>query len=85
MWLYNAEITNSKGLVVSTTANWVFNFIVVGTYRPMLDYDRAFPFYLYTGFNWIFVIFAWKLMIETKGQTPDQIEDELIGPKKYDN
>ena len=82
MWLYNAEITNSKGLVASTTVNWLGYFLIVGTYTPMHDADPALPFYIYTFFNLLFIAFAWRLMIETKGQTPDQIEEELIKNNK---
>jgi hypothetical protein len=79
MWLYNAEITNSKGITISTVLNWIGFVIVVYSYTLLRAYISTYCwFYIYAGANLLFGFFAWKFMIETKDLTPEQIEAILI-------
>ncbi|KAH7014232.1 general substrate transporter [Microdochium trichocladiopsis] len=68
----------SKGVALSTSTNWICNFIVGIITPPMLE-SWGFGTYLFYG-AWcaIAVVWAWAFVVETKGKTLEQI-DELFG------
>jgi SP family xylose:H+ symportor-like MFS transporter len=66
---------------IATFCLWVANFLVSQTF-PMLDeqpwlvrmFRHAFPFWLYAFFCAISIVFVWRFVPETKGQTLEAIE-----------
>ena len=70
-----------RALAMATLCLWVANFIVSQTF-PMMDehpglvkiFNHGFPFFLYAGFCVMLVAVMVKLVPETKGKTPEEIE-----------
>jgi hypothetical protein len=79
MWVYNAEIANSDVLALSTIANWTGYLIIVLMYPIMVaTLNASDVFFVYAGFNLIFLIFQRKYVFETNRLNPNQIEDLLV-------
>jgi len=74
-WIYNAEVTNAKGVSFSITVQWIFNLIILFVYFMLA---RAIGFegvmFVLAGTNLSLLIFSTKYMIETKGLTGHEIE-----------
>jgi sugar porter (SP) family MFS transporter len=84
VWLLISEIfplgVRSKGMSVSTVANWGANFLVAATFLSLSKaITRQGIFFLYAGIGVIAVIvFAWKVP-ETKDRTLEDIQEDLVG------
>lgn len=76
VWILCSEIQPLKcrdfGITCSTTTYWVANMIIgaLGT------------FWLYTGFNLVFIVITVYLVPETKNVTPERIERNLMSGEK---
>ncbi len=89
-WVILSEIFPTKirgrAMAIATLCLWVANFLVSQTF-PMMDenfwlvetFHRGFPFFLYTGFCVILVLFMIIAVPETKGKTLEEIERSWIG------
>jgi SP family galactose:H+ symporter-like MFS transporter len=78
-WLMIAEIypLRLRGLAmgVATTANWASNLVVSSTFLTLTDtFGPSRTFWLYGLLTIASVIFAYKLVPETKGRTLEAIE-----------
>ena len=84
-WVILSEIfptrIRGRAMSIATFGLWVANFIVSQTF-PMLDahpwlvrmFRHAFPFWLYAFFCAVSIVFVWRFVPETKGQTLEAIE-----------
>lgn len=71
------------GITCSTTTNWVANMIIGATILSLLDsIEPAGTFWLYTGFNLVFIVITYMLVSENKGVTLEHIEKNLMSGKK---
>jgi MFS transporter, SP family, galactose:H+ symporter len=79
-WLLIAEIypLRVRGLAmgVATTANWASNLVVSLTFLSLTEaLGPSLTFWVYGLLTVVAVIFAYKLVPETKGRTLEEIED----------
>ncbi|WP_352410499.1 sugar porter family MFS transporter [Mixta sp. BE291] len=87
VWILCSEIQPLKcrdfGITCSTTTNWVSNMIIGATFLTLLDLiGAAGTFWLYTGFNLVFIVITFWLIPETKNVTLEHIEKNLMAGKK---
>ncbi len=87
VWILCSEIQPLKcrdfGITCSTTTNWVANMIIGATFLSLLgSIGAAGTFWLYTGFNLLFIVITFLLVPETKGITLEHIERNLMAGKK---
>jgi len=87
VWILCSEIQPLKcrdfGITCSTTTNWVANMIIGATFLSLLgSIGAAGTFWLYTGFNLLFIVVTFLLVPETKGVTLEHIEKNLMAGKK---
>ncbi|MFT4269908.1 MAG: sugar porter family MFS transporter [Pantoea sp.] len=87
VWILCSEIQPLKcrdfGITCSTTTNWIANMIIGATFLSLLDSIGASgTFWLYTGFNLVFIAITIFLVPETKNITLEHIEKNLMSGKK---
>lgn len=87
VWILCSEIQPLKcrdfGITCSTTTNWVANMIIGATFLSLLgSIGPAGTFWLYTGFNLLFIVITIYLVPETKNVTLEHIEKNLMAGKK---
>lgn len=90
VWTLCSEIQPLRGrdfgIGVSTVTNWIGTFIVGATFLTLLNrFGHANTFWLYAGFNALFILFTWALVPETKGVTLEKIERNLMDGKPLRN
>lgn len=83
IWILCSEVQPIKGrdfgIAVSTLTNWVANFVVGFTFLSLLNnFGHAQTFWLYSGFNVLFLFFTFFLVPETKNITLEHIERNLM-------
>ncbi len=84
-WVILSEIFPTKirgrALALSTLCLWIANFVVSQTF-PMMNENRwlvgtfhhAFPFWVYGTLCLVEILFVWRMVPETKGQSLEEIE-----------
>ncbi|MGG6136672.1 sugar porter family MFS transporter [Pantoea allii] len=87
VWILCSEIQPLKcrdfGITCSTTTNWVANMIIGATFLSLLgSIGAAGTFWLYTGFNLLFIVITVYLVPETKNVTLERIEKNLMAGEK---
>ncbi len=87
VWILCSEIQPLKcrdfGITCSTTTNWVANMIIGATFLSLLgSIGAAGAFWLYTGFNLVFIVITVYLVPETKNVTLERIEKNLMAGEK---
>ncbi len=87
VWILSSEILPLKcrdfEIASSTTTNWVANMIIGATFLSLLgSIGPAGTFWLYTGFNQIFIVITFLLIPEPKEVTLEHIEKSLMSGKK---
>jgi MFS family permease len=86
-WLLIAEIypLRVRGLAmgVATTANWASNLLVALTFLTLTEtFGPSLTFWLYGLLTVVALIFAYRLVPETKGKTLEAIEAFWRGPRE---
>ena len=86
IWILCSEVQpiNGRdfGIALSTLTNWVANFVVGATFLTLLNnFGHAQTFWLYGGFNVIFILLTVFLVPETKNITLEFIERNLMAGK----
>ena len=86
IWILCSEVQPIKGrdfgIAISTLTNWVANFVVGFTFLSLLNnFGHAQTFWLYAGFNVVFLLITFFLIPETKGVTLEHIERNLMAGK----
>ena len=86
IWILCSEVQPIKGrdfgIAISTLTNWVANFVVGFTFLSLLNnFGHAQTFWLYAGFNVVFLFITFFLIPETKGVTLEHIERNLMAGK----
>jgi MFS transporter, SP family, galactose:H+ symporter len=86
IWILCSEVQPIKGrdfgIACSTLTNWVANFVVGFTFLSLLNnFGQAKTFWLYAGFNVLFLLFTIFLVPETKNMTLEHIERNLMAGK----
>jgi sugar porter (SP) family MFS transporter len=88
-WVILSEIfptrIRGRAMAVATVCLWVANYVISQTF-PMMDenpwllgkFHRAFPFWLYSAFCIILLVFVGRYVPETKGKTLEEIEKHWI-------
>ncbi|SJL83488.1 sugar porter family MFS transporter [Vibrio palustris] len=87
VWVLCSEVQPLKGrdfgIACSTTMNWIANMVLGATFLSLLSgIGTAQTFWLYAGFNIIFVLVTVFMVPETKGITLESIEANLMSGKK---
>ncbi|KAH8171020.1 sugar transporter domain-containing protein [Sarocladium implicatum] len=81
-WALPSEVfpsaMRSKGVALSTSTNWICNFIVGVVTPPMLESWGFGTYLFYGGWCGVAVFWAWFFVVETKGKTLEQM-DEVFG------
>jgi MFS transporter, SP family, galactose:H+ symporter len=90
IWILCSEVQPIKGrdfgIAISTLTNWVANFVVGFTFLSLLNnFGHAQTFWLYAGFNVVFLVLTFFLIPETKGVTLEHIERNLMAGKPLRN
>jgi sugar porter (SP) family MFS transporter len=83
-WLMISEIfpvgMRGPAMSVCTIVNWGANFVVAQTFLTLSKaITREGVFYLYAGLSILALIFFFLRVPETKGQSLEEIQDELVG------
>ncbi len=83
IWILCSEVQPIKGrdfgIAVSTFTNWIANFVVGATFLSLLNtFGHAQTFWLYSGFNVVFLVITFYLVPETKNITLERIERNLM-------
>ena len=77
-WLYPAEINSlsmrTKGAALATAMDWLFNYLVVQTTPIGIHYLKWGLYLVYSVFNACFVPIVYFLVVETAGQSLEQID-----------
>ncbi len=86
IWILCSEVQpiNGRdfGIALSTLTNWVANFVVGATFLSLLNnFGHAQTFWLYAGFNVVFIVITGLLVPETKNITLEFIERNLMAGK----
>jgi len=86
IWILCSEVQPIKGrdfgIAISTMTNWIANFVVGATFLSLLDkFGQAQTFWLYAGFNVVFLLITFFLVPETKNITLEHIERNLMAGK----
>lgn len=88
-WVLLTEIypTRHRGraMAIATLSLWVANYVVSQTF-PMMDkcaalttaFHHGFPFFLYGTFSVLAILFVWRFVPETKGQSLEEIENNWL-------
>ncbi len=85
VWIIIAEIfptrIRGRAMAIATLLLWGANYVVSQTFpifneHPALvaTFHHAFPFWLYAAFCAVTVVFVWRVVPETKGQSLEEIE-----------
>ena len=87
IWTLCSEIQPLKGrdfgIGCSTFTNWAANWLVGLSFLPLINgIGQAQTFWLYAGFNALFIVLTFWLVPETKGVTLEQIERNLMQGKR---
>ena len=78
-WLLISELfplaIRARGMSAATIVNWLANLVVALTFLDMTDVlGRPGVFFLYAGFTFAALVFAYRLVPETKGLSLEAIE-----------
>ena len=87
IWVLCSEVQPLKGrdfgIATSTFTNWAANFVVGVTFLTMLrSLGDAQTFWVYGGFNALFIVLTLALVPETKGVSLESIERKLMAGGK---
>jgi SP family galactose:H+ symporter-like MFS transporter len=87
IWILCSEVQpiNGRdfGIALSTLTNWIANFVVGATFLTLLNrFGHAQTFWLYAGFNAVFLLITAMLVPETKNVTLEFIERNLMAGKR---
>jgi SP family galactose:H+ symporter-like MFS transporter len=87
IWTLCSEVQPLKGrdfgIGCSTMTNWIANLVVGFTFLTLLNsFGHTNTFWLYAGFNAVFIVLTFWLVPETKGVTLEQIERNLMSGKR---
>jgi sugar porter (SP) family MFS transporter len=85
IWVFISEIfpnsVRSKGQTLGSTTHWVMAWIVSGTFPIIVqkyEYGGAYAFALFAAISVLQLLFAWKIMPETKGKSLEQIQTLVV-------
>ena len=94
VWVILSEMfpnrIRSVAMSIAVAAQWLANFFVSQTFPILVESDAnqlqinggtwnyALPYFIFSVFIVIIIVFVWKLIPETKGKTLEEIEELLI-------
>jgi len=85
-WLLPAELFAmehcGRGTAVAASSNWLANFIVGQVFLPMSSILGQFCFLPFAAILLAFLVFAFKVMPETRGKTLEQILDQMNSQRR---
>ena len=90
VWVILAEIFPNKirsiAMSIAVAAQWLANYLVSQTFPMIVESDanklnvdggiwnNALPYFIFSGFITLIIIFVWKFIPETKGKTLEEME-----------
>ncbi len=88
-WVILSEIfptaIRGRAMAIATVCLWVANYLVTQTFTLMDEnpwltdrFNHGFPFWVYAVFCAVSVMFVWRWVPETKGQSLEQIERDWL-------
>ncbi|GBQ82224.1 sugar-proton symporter [Gluconacetobacter johannae DSM 13595] len=83
IWVLCSEVQpltgRDLGIAISTLTNWLSNMAVGATFLTLLQTLGNGPtFWLFAGFNALFIVLTWLFVPETKGMSLEAIEHRLM-------
>ena len=83
IWVLCSEVQplqgRDLGISISTLTNWIANMIVGASFLSLLQWMGNGPtFWLFAGFNLIFVVVTWRFIPETRDMSLEKIEQRLM-------
>jgi sugar porter (SP) family MFS transporter len=85
IWVFIAEIfpnsVRSKGQTLGSSTHWIMAAIISWAFPYIVassEFGGAYAFLLFAAMALLQLLFAWKLMPETKGRSLEQIQATLI-------
>ena len=86
-WLYMAEIMQDKAVSIATVLNWLISLIVSATIPSILkaigDDNIGYIFIFVGGCTAAGTLFIFAFMKETRGKSPQEIEELFVIDKEY--
>ncbi len=77
-WVLISEIFPNKlrgrAVAIAVAAQWAANYLISSTYPVMMEYSSTLTYGFYGLMSVLSAIFVWKLVLETKGKTLEEIE-----------
>ena len=90
VWVILSEIfpnrIRSVAMSIAVAAQWLANYFVTQTFPMIVDSDanklqldggtwnHALPYFIFSGFIVVIIVFVWKFIPETKGKTLEEME-----------
>ena len=90
VWVLLSEIfpnkIRSSAMAVAVAAQWLANYFVSQTFPIVVESDanklimdggtwnNSLPYFIFSGFIVIIILFTWKFIPETKGKTLEEME-----------
>ncbi len=94
VWVILSEIFPNKirsiAMSIAVAAQWLANYFVSQTFPIMVESDvnqlqieggvwnNALPYFVFSGFIVIIIVFVWKFIPETKGKTLEEMETLFV-------
>jgi MFS transporter, SP family, arabinose:H+ symporter len=83
MWAMFSEIfpNRLRGLAISVVGavNALTSFLVATFFPMQLDkFGSSATYFIYAGFMFLCLLFVWKYVVETKGKSLEEIEEQLV-------
>ncbi len=98
VWVILAEIFPNKvrsiAMSIAVAAQWLANYLVSQTFPMIVESDanklnvdggiwnNALPYFIFSGFITLIIVFVWKFIPETKGKTLEEMES-LFEKKEF--
>jgi len=85
IWVFMAEIfpnsVRSKGQTLGSSTHWIMAWLISWTFPVLVqssEFGGAFAFAIFAAVAVLQLIFAWRIMPETKGKSLEQIQSLVI-------
>ncbi|HCQ17491.1 MAG TPA: D-xylose transporter XylE [Cryomorphaceae bacterium] len=94
-WVLLSEIfpnkVRSAAMSIAVGAQWLFNAIVANTFPLIVGseindtaFNGALPYFVFAALCVVTILFAWRVVPETKGKTLEEMENLLAVPEAED-
>lgn len=90
VWVILSEIfpnnIRSIAMSIAVAAQWIANYFVAQTFPMVMEssanesatWNGSMPYFIFSGFIIIIILFTWKYIPETKGKSLEELEKTLV-------